>query len=71
MAEIINLNKARKAKAKAGAGTEATANRVRFGRSKAARMEAAGEQTLAARRLEGHRLEPVTPEKDDAPPGKA
>jgi hypothetical protein len=71
MAEIINLNKARKAKAKAGADTEAAANRVRFGRSKAARIEAASEQTLATRRVDGHRLEPVKPEKDDAPPGKA
>ena len=35
MAEPINLNKARKAKAAADARTQAAENRVRFGRSKA------------------------------------
>ncbi|WP_448662567.1 DUF4169 family protein [Sphingomonas sp. CJ20] len=37
MAEIINLNKARKARAKAAAGATADANRIAFGRTKAER----------------------------------
>jgi hypothetical protein len=35
MAEIINLNKARKAKAKAAGAAKAVENRARFGRTKA------------------------------------
>jgi hypothetical protein len=35
MAEIINLNKARKAKAKASAAAKAVENRTSFGRTKA------------------------------------
>jgi hypothetical protein len=35
MSEPINLNKARKARAKADARTQAAQNRVRFGRTKA------------------------------------
>lgn len=35
MAEIINLNKARKAKARATAVDKASANRAKFGRTKA------------------------------------
>jgi hypothetical protein len=37
MAEIVNLNRVRKAKAKREAGRTAEANRARFGRSKAER----------------------------------
>ncbi len=37
MAEIVNLNRARKARAKLEAGKTAEANRAKFGRSKAAR----------------------------------
>ncbi|WP_269716892.1 DUF4169 family protein [Caulobacter sp. NIBR2454] len=37
MAEVINLNKARKAKAKEAGKTAAVENRVRFGRTKADR----------------------------------
>jgi hypothetical protein len=61
MAEIINLNQVRKAKAKAAAVAGAAENRVRFGRSKAERAGAAGEDKLAAKRIDGHRLEPVAP----------
>ncbi len=43
MAEIVNLNRVRKARAKAAAGKTAEANRTKFGRSKAERdAEAAG-----------------------------
>ena len=35
MGEIVNLNKARKARAKAEQATEAAANRVKHGRTKA------------------------------------
>jgi hypothetical protein len=35
MAEIINLNKHRKAKAREAAGSESSANRIKYGRTKA------------------------------------
>jgi hypothetical protein len=38
MAEIINLNKARKAKARVRAVDNAAANRAKFGRTKAEKM---------------------------------
>ena len=46
MAEIINLNRARKARAKAAAQASAAANRFRFGRDKASKLA----ETLAAAR---------------------
>lgn len=46
MADIINLNKARKAKAKAAAAAKAVENRARFGRTKA---EKARDDTERAR----------------------
>lgn len=45
MADIVNLNQARKAKAKADDKARAAENRVRFGRTK-------GEKTLDATRAE-------------------
>jgi hypothetical protein len=58
MAEIVNLNRARKAKAKADAEPIAAANRVKHGRSKA---EKANDRAAEARRqalLEGAKLTP-------------
>jgi hypothetical protein len=45
MAEILNLNQARKAKARADAKTQAAENRAKFGRTK-------GDKTLDAARAE-------------------
>ncbi|PVX28084.1 DUF4169 family protein [Sphingomonas pokkalii] len=52
MAEIINLNKARKARAKAIARTEADANRTRHGRTKAEKARDAAEAERKARALD-------------------
>ncbi|MDB5419286.1 MAG: hypothetical protein JWP50_2705 [Phenylobacterium sp.] len=52
MAEPINLNKARKARAQATAKTAAAANRVRFGRTKAERSAGKLEAENAARALD-------------------
>jgi Domain of unknown function (DUF4169) len=57
MAEIVNLNRARKARAKAEAAVQAAANRVKHGRGAA---EKANDQRAAARRqalLDGARRE--------------
>ncbi|MCO4055581.1 MAG: DUF4169 family protein [Bosea sp.] len=55
-AEIINLRKARKAKARDAANAEAQANRVAFGRTKAERSASGADKALAARKLDAHRL---------------
>jgi hypothetical protein len=52
MAEIINLNKARKAKAQAGKAVRAQENRVRFGRTKAEKQAEASEKARIARTLD-------------------
>lgn len=58
MADIINLRRARKAKARAGQEVEAAANRARFGSSKAEREREVAETHRAASTHEGHRREP-------------
>lgn len=57
MAEIINLRRARKDRARAEKEQTAADNRVRFGRTKAEKEKAALESDLTNRRLEGHRRE--------------
>ena len=56
MAEIVNLNRARKAKARADREAKAAENRVRFGRTKAEKDAIREKDRLAARSLDGHRL---------------
>ncbi|GGH27336.1 hypothetical protein GCM10007036_35770 [Alsobacter metallidurans] len=68
MAEIINLRRARKTKARAQADAKADENRARFGRPKAERTLTAKIDDLAARRLEGHRLERDQPDGDRVQP---
>ena len=63
MAEIINLRRARKDRARTEREKTAEENRVRFGRTRTEKALAAEEAALAARRLEGHRL----PEPPDSP----
>lgn len=58
MAEIVNLRRARKAKARAGKETEASANRTKFGRPKAERDRVAADAALSVRKLDAHRREP-------------
>jgi hypothetical protein len=55
MAEIVNLRRARKQKARAGAETEAAAKRLVHGRSKTERNQTKAEQEAAERKLDGHR----------------
>lgn len=56
MAEIINLKRARKQKARQEAEAQAEQNRISFGRSKAERRLSEAERDKAARLLDGHRL---------------
>ena len=57
MAEIVNLRRVRKAKARVEADAVAAQNRQKFGRSKAERKEVDAERGRAERALEGHRRE--------------
>jgi hypothetical protein len=54
-ADIVNLRRARKAKARTDKESEATANRALFGRTKAEKTRQAAERKQAARALESHR----------------
>ena len=57
MADIINLNKARKEKAKLAAKARAAENKSLFGRTKHARSILEIELEKARRDLEGHKRE--------------
>jgi len=57
MAEPINLNKARKARAKAVGKSAAAENRVRFGQPKAVKAASRLEAERARRDLEGKKRE--------------
>ena len=63
MGEIVNLNRARKARDKAQEKAQAAQNRVAHGRSKAERTEAEAEAERRTRALNGARRE--APEDDD------
>jgi Domain of unknown function (DUF4169) len=58
-AELINLRRARKAKARSAAAVEAAENRRRFGLSKSARALNTAEKALADRNFEAHRRDRV------------
>lgn len=57
MAEIVNLNRARKARDKAAGKTEAAANRVTHGLTKAQRETAKAERERLSRLLDQTRRE--------------
>jgi hypothetical protein len=57
MAELINLRRARKARAKAEKEKAAEANRVKHGTSKAMRDLSKARSELSARQLENSRLD--------------
>ena len=57
MGEIINLRRARKARARREAGVVADANRAAFGRTKAERARDAEERARGERVLDGARLD--------------
>jgi hypothetical protein len=55
MGDIVNLRRARKAKARAEAETDAQANRVSHGRTKAEKTLTKAEKEAADRKLDGHK----------------
>jgi hypothetical protein len=57
MAEILNLNQARKAKAKTDAKTKAVENRAKFGRTKADKALDAARADKLKRDLDGAKRE--------------
>ena len=60
MAEIINLNRARKAKARREAGDEAAANRLLHGAPKAERKRTEALREKAEHSLDAHRRDDET-----------
>lgn len=59
MGDLVNLNKARKARDRAEAKTTAQANRAAHGRTKADRAATKIERERAERSLDGARREPT------------
>lgn len=57
MGDVVNLRRARKARARSDREQEAERNRLAHGRAKAEREVTSAERDLAARRLDGARLE--------------
>lgn len=57
MAEIVNLNRWRKAKAKEEKARQAEVNRVAFGRTKAEKEQASKQADRQARDLDGKKVE--------------
>ncbi len=57
MAELVNLNRARKTRDRAASETKAAENRARFGRTKAERKLEAAQADKAARDLDAGKRE--------------
>jgi len=57
MADILNLNRARKARARADREAQAAENRTRFGRTKHEKAAEKANTEQVARLLDQHRLE--------------
>lgn len=64
MAEIINLNRARKQRRRDEKQRQAADNRVRFGRTRTEKDRAAAEEAAARANLDGHRLDSGEPKPD-------
>ncbi len=58
-ADIVNLRRARKNKARRSREAEAAANRAAHGAPKAAREQSQAQRNLEASRLDGHRRDPA------------
>jgi hypothetical protein len=54
MSNVVNLNRARKARDKAGKKAKADENAVKFGRTKAEKSQDKATRNLQARKLDGH-----------------
>ncbi len=70
MAEIVNLRRARKRKAREIAAGEAADRRVESGISQIARKAARAQRELAERRLAAHRLDGPAPDAGRADDGE-
>ena len=57
MADIVNLNRVRKSRAKADKETQAAENRVKFGRTKAEKAKSAAEKSIAEKMIDAHKRE--------------
>lgn len=57
MADVINLNQKRKAKARTDKEQQATENRIKFGRTKEEKKLEATKAKKLEKHLEGHKLE--------------
>lgn len=57
MGEIVNLNRARKAKAKGERDAKAAQNRISFGLTKAEKQKRRAEEQAAQQQLDGHKLD--------------
>lgn len=57
MADIVNLNRARKAKARVQKEETAAQNRILFGRTKAEKHLDAARKAAEAKKLDGHKRE--------------
>lgn len=68
-ADVVNLNKARKAKARADKAAQAGINRVKFGRSKAEREHDEAEEARRLREIDGALRGPNTTEPGDGRDG--
>jgi hypothetical protein len=64
VADLVNLRRFRKAKARAEADKTADANRVAFGRAKAEKTLTAAERAIEARRIDGHKRERAARDDD-------
>lgn len=58
MSKIVNLNKARKRKARESAEKQAAENRIRFGRTKEEKLREAAELEAARKRMDLLKREP-------------
>lgn len=67
MGELVNLNRARKARDKAAGKATAALNRAAHGRTKAERSETEAEADRRAHALDGTKRERGTKGDDDAP----
>lgn len=56
MGEVINLNRFRKARAKADEAKQAEENRARYGRDKTEKLQTTNEQKSVDRDLDGKKL---------------
>lgn len=65
MGDVVNLRRLRKAKTRTEAETRASENRAAFGTPKSERSLRAAQADLAARKQDGHKLDPPTRRLDD------